>query len=74
MQLQVSNSPKSSGSKSLIGDALEDDLVKRYEDEKIEREKLKSNELSNGTNFLIFERHFEDGKDNELVEKDDKLS
>jgi len=47
MQQQVSGSPKnsatkkgSSGSMNLV-DALEDDLVKKYENEKNEKEKLK---------------------------------
>lgn len=47
-------------------DALEDDLVKKYENEKKEKEKL-SKQGGNAaeivkdgpSNFMIFERHFE---------------
>jgi hypothetical protein len=42
--LQVSNSPKAGANKNLMEDALEDDLVKRYENEMIEKESLKGNE------------------------------
>ena len=50
-------------------DALEDDLVKKYENEKKEREKLSKQGNAGGaeidkdggpSNFMIFERHFED--------------
>ena len=45
-------------------DALEDDLVKRYENEKKEKEsKGKAGEEAGPSNFMIFERHFEDKQD-----------
>jgi hypothetical protein len=50
--MQLSSSPKAAGSKMV--DAVEDDLVKRYENEKKEKEKQEN------ATFMIFERHFED--------------
>lgn len=55
-------------------DALEDDLVKKYENEKKEKEKLskQANAVGNAeiakdgpSNFMIFERHFEDKSEEE---------
>ena len=37
--MQVNNSPKAGGKNNNLTDALEDDLVKRYENEKKEKEK-----------------------------------
>ena len=52
-------------------DALEDDLVKKYENEKKEKDKL-SKQGGNAeivkdgpSNFMIFERHFEDKSEEE---------
>jgi len=39
--MQLSSSPKSSKASSMV-DALEDDLVKKYENEKKEKDKLKA--------------------------------
>ncbi len=42
-------------------DALEDDLVKKYENEKKEKDRIASENGGAGpNNFMIFERHFED--------------
>jgi hypothetical protein len=51
-------------------DALEDDLVKKYENEKKEKEKLSKQGnaeiVKDGpSNFMIFERHFEDKSEEE---------
>jgi hypothetical protein len=53
-------------------DALEDDLVKKYENEKKEKDKLSkqgnnaSEIVKDGpSNFMIFERHFEDKSEEE---------
>lgn len=47
-------------------DALEDDLVKKYENEKKEKDRIASeNGCAGPNNFMIFERHFED---KEIVE------
>ena len=40
---------------------MEDDLVKKYENEKKEKERLANENSGAGqNNFMIFERHFED--------------
>ena len=70
LQIQLSSSPKSALSKGAgagsIVDAMEDDLVKKYENEKKEKDRI-ATEGSQGNsasaapnNFMIFERHFED--------------
>lgn len=43
-------------------DALEDDLVKKFENEKKEKESAATKKGSENNNFMIFERHFEEGK------------
>lgn len=51
---------KASGGGSVV-DALEDDLVKKYENEKKEKERIATENGGAGpNNFMIFERHFED--------------
>lgn len=59
MQIQLSGGKD----KANMVDALEDDLVKRYESEKKEKDKLKQAASSGEANFMIFERHFEDKKE-----------
>lgn len=50
-------------------DALEDDLVNKFENEKKEKDKQKvqqpsTNEVKEAaSNFMIFERHFEDKRE-----------
>lgn len=39
---------------------MEDDLVKKYENEKKEKERIASENGAAPNNFMIFERHFED--------------
>ena len=40
---------------------MEDDLVKKYENEKKEKERIANEGSGSGpNNFMIFERHFED--------------
>ena len=67
LQIQLSSSPKSALSKGAgagsIVDAMEDDLVKKYENEKKEKDRIatEGNYASAApNNFMIFERHFED--------------
>jgi hypothetical protein len=51
---------KASGGASVV-DAMEDDLVKKYENEKKEKERIANEGGGTGpNNFMIFERHFED--------------
>jgi hypothetical protein len=69
----LSSSPKSKSVVSNMVDALEDDLVKKYENEKKEKDKLSkqggnaSAEIAKDgpSNFMIFERHFEDKSEEE---------
>jgi hypothetical protein len=64
LQIQLSSSPKNAltkGANSSIVDAVEDDLVKKYENEKKEKDKIMANTKQEAANnFMIFERHFED--------------
>ena len=53
-------------------DALEDDLVKKYENEKKEKEKQQLKQAAEivkdgSNNFMIFERHFEDKHEEEAT-------
>lgn len=61
--MQLNSSPKAggalAGNKSNIVDAMEDDLVKKYENEKKEKDRM-DKEGGGTSNFMIFERHFED--------------
>ena len=54
-------------------DALEDDLVKKFENEKKEKDN-KLNKDGGPDNFMIFERHFEEGKEEEGPVKKEELS
>ena len=67
LQIQLSSSPKSALSKGAgagsIVDAMEDDLVKKHENEKKEKDRIATEGNSASAapnNFMIFERHFED--------------
>ncbi len=70
----VNNSPKSSGGKVInipggnLIDALEDDLVSKYENQyKEKKEQQKKTDdaqtIQKQETYMIFERHFEDEKD-----------
>ena len=62
MQIQLSSSPKSKMLGSMV-DALEDDIVKKLETEHKEKEKMLQMKNENKDKYMIFERHFEDGKE-----------
>ena len=61
LQIQLNSSPKNAikGTNNVV-DAVEEEMVKKFENEKKEKERQASSAQEPANNFMIFERHFED--------------